>query len=97
RVWQPEIGRMVRILRGFQGVVLATRFSRDGSRLFVADAGGMIRCFDADSDELLHEWQAHSGWVYGLDLAPDGKILASGDSTGQVRLWEPESGRPKEL
>lgn len=87
RVWQPELGRMVRIVRGHEGPVFAVAYSRDGARLFSAGKEGVIRVIDADSDEILHHWPAHEDWIYALALSPGGGTLASGDWTGGVKLW----------
>ncbi|MBI3880847.1 MAG: WD40 repeat domain-containing protein [Verrucomicrobia bacterium] len=87
RVWQPELGRMVRIVRGHEGPVFAVAWSRDGEHLFSAGKEGVIRIIDGDSDEILHHWPAHEDWIYALALSPDGNTLASGDWTGGVKLW----------
>jgi WD40 repeat protein len=74
--------------------VLAVLYSKDGSRLFSAGAEGIVRVIDGDSDRILQSWKAHEGWVYSLALSPDGATLASGDWSGQVKLWESASGKP---
>src|SRR6185503_15970678 len=86
RIWQPEIGRMVRIIRGHRGPVFALAFAPDGLSLFTAGKEGVIRRFDADSDTLLSEWPAHTDWIYALAISPDGAKLASGDWSGKVQL-----------
>jgi WD40 repeat protein len=37
--------------------------------------------------------EGHKEWVQGLDLTPDGKMLISGDDSGQVVLWDCPTGR----
>lgn len=88
RVWQPEIGRMVRIVRRHAGAVFALAYAIDGASLFSAGAEGVIRRIDADSDEILNEWPAHTDWIYSLAISPDGLSLASGDWTGAVKVWD---------
>ena len=97
RVWQPAIGRMVRIVRRHEGRVLALAYAPDGARLFSAGAEGVIRVIDADSDAILGEWAAHDDWVHALAVSPDGKWLATGDWAGNVRLWELGAQRGKRL
>lgn len=88
RIWQPEIGRMVRIIRHHRAPVFALTYATDGRSLFSAGKEGAIRRFDADSDSLLSEWPAHTDWIYALAISPDGSKLASGDWSGKVQLHD---------
>jgi WD40 repeat protein len=87
RIWQPEIGRMVRIIRQHQGSIFALAFAPDGKMLYSAGKEGIVRGLDPDSDTILAHWPAHDDWIYALAVSPDGKMLASGDWAGKVRLW----------
>jgi WD40 repeat protein len=87
RVWQPEIGRMVRIVRGGEGAILAIVYTPDGKTLLTAGTEGSIRVVDADSDTVLRTWRGSKGWVNCLAVSPNGKTIASGDSSGQIRFW----------
>ena len=86
RVWQPAIGRMVRIVRGHGGPVFVVAFSADGRRLYSIGQEGIGRIIDADSDQVLHKWQAHNDWVYAMAVGSNG-LLATGDWGGRVKLW----------
>ena len=86
RVWQPAIGRMVRIVRGHGGPIFAVAFSADGKRLYSIGQEGIGRIIDADSDQVLHKWEAHNDWTYALAVGPNG-LLATGDWRGRVKLW----------
>lgn len=88
RVWQPAIGRMVRIVRGHDGPIFAVAYGKDGQRLYSAGKEGIVRVIDADSDEIVHSWAAHEDWIYGLAISPDGRLLATGDWTGAIKLWD---------
>lgn len=88
RVWQPGLGRMVRIVRGQEGAVLALTWSVDGRWLFSAGRDGVIRCVEGDSDVLRAKWQAQDDWIYALAASPAGERLASGGWGGRVRVDE---------
>jgi WD40 repeat protein len=87
RIWQPQIGRMVRIVRGHNEPVFAVTYSADGSALFSAGKSGVVRRIDVASDEILHEWKASTEPVFSLAISPNGKTLAGGDWLGNVRCW----------
>jgi len=93
RVWQPEIGRMVRIVRHHQGPIFALVYSRDGAQLFSAGKEGIVRVIDSESDAILRQWQAHDDWIYALAISPDGRTLATGDWSGEIKVWEAATGR----
>ncbi len=87
RVWQPAIGRMVRIVRHHDGAVFTLAWHPQGDRLFSASQEGIVRILDADSDSVLHSWQASTDWIYRLALSPDGNHLVTGDWQGTVKVW----------
>ena len=88
RVWQPTVGRMLRIIRNPGGSTLALSYTRDGASIFGAGHDGVLRKWDADSNQLIGEWSGHNDWVYSLAVSPDGKLLASGGWSGTVKLWD---------
>ena len=94
RVWQPAIGRLVRIIRGQEGPVLAVAWSPKQPRLYSAGTEGIVGIIDADSDQLLYQWQAHQDWIYSLAVSADGTRLATADWAGVVKIWDARGGTP---
>jgi WD40 repeat protein len=88
RIWQPGIGRMVRIVRKHEGAIFALAYTSSGVTLFSAGADGVIRAIDADSDQIRFEFKGHDDWIYALAVSPDGKSLVSGDWAGNFKLWQ---------
>jgi WD40 repeat protein len=67
-------------------------FSRDGTRLAIAD-GNLIKIFDATSGDLLLTLTGHQFDVWAIAFSPDAKRLASGGSNdGNVRIWDLSTG-----
>ncbi|HUF61400.1 MAG TPA: WD40 repeat domain-containing protein [Verrucomicrobiales bacterium] len=95
RLWQPETGRMIRIVRHHEGPVLALAWAADGASLFSAGKEGIIRRIDGGSDRIQRQWHAHDDWIYALALSPDGTTLASGDWSGNVRLHDIRPAAPE--
>ncbi len=87
RLWQPGIGRMVRIDRVDAGAVLSVAFSPDGRRLFVGSVDGEVHGLDRDQAERLPERRFGRGWIPALAVSPDGTMLACGSTDGFAGLW----------
>jgi WD40 repeat protein len=84
RIWQPEIGRMVRIVRNHNTDLFAVAYHPSGNWLASGGKDGTIRFIDAQSDQILGEEHAHEDWIYALAFSSDGKLMASGDWSGEV-------------
>lgn len=94
RIWQPAIGRMVRIVRGHEGSVLALAYAPDGGSLYTLGREGILRRFEAGSDRCLWEHRVGGDWGFALAVSPDGGRVASGDAVGGVRVTVVGSGVP---
>jgi WD40 repeat protein/tRNA A-37 threonylcarbamoyl transferase component Bud32 len=81
-VWMRNTGVQV-------GAVL---FSQDGKVLFSGggDAGNPL-AWDPVTGEILARFPpVHTGWVNGLSLSPDGRLLASCGNDAKIVLWNLE-------
>lgn len=84
------------------GVSHAMALNQEGTVLFAGDDLGRVHIWDIARDKTLKVIRAHGRsvndvdvWsVGGLDLAPDGRTLATCGSDGQVRLWSVPGGEP---
>jgi WD40 repeat protein len=106
RVWDWQMGRTVRILRGEvgpgdEGRIFAMVISPDGRRM--AAAGQMtppghkqqrIRIYDLDTGELVQVLAGHKGKVVALAFSPDGTRLLSGSQDRTALLWDLATARP---
>ncbi len=64
-------------------------FSPDGRRL-ASNTLGNILLFKITErgGELERQLDGGDGWINSIDFSPDGGLLAAGDSTGTVRVWD---------
>jgi WD40 repeat protein len=65
------------------------------SQYFVsAGSEGGVAWWDISSHKLLKSVKAHEAEIGGLAISADGKLVASGDWNGKIRLWDPDQMRP---
>jgi WD40 repeat protein len=88
------------------GGVNELAFSPDGKTLATADADGTVGLWDPATGKPLRGpllaftsplgvMNGTDGGVWDVAFSPDGKILASADADGRVRLWDPLTGKPR--
>jgi hypothetical protein len=91
RLWQLPDGRVTRTVGPAAGPVVALRWSPDGRRLYSCGEETSIRIDPADGAPLVL-WKTVEGWNTALAVNPNGRFVASGDSSGRVCLWNAEAG-----
>jgi len=94
-VWTVPDGRLVARRSLSTRETYAARFLPDGRTLAVA-ADGQVLFWDFVKDEERRRIEGLAERVYGLDLAPSGSLLATGDVQGRVQLWDALSGTLKQ-
>ena len=67
-------------------------FSLDGQKMYAATNESTVVVFSTADGSRLDTFEADPNFVQGVDLSPDGTILASGAANGSVRLFDPEAG-----
>ncbi|MGF1459180.1 MAG: protein kinase [Leptolyngbyaceae cyanobacterium] len=64
------------------------QFDRVGRSLWIADTAGSIHRWDGGSGQHRQTWQAHADAITCFALSQASQTLASGDTQGQVKLWD---------
>jgi WD40 repeat protein len=90
RLWNPATGEAVRTIPAGIGVD-ALAYSPDG-KLIAGAISDTVGLWDAGSGALLQSLTGHTGRVYSVAFAPNGRYLATAAWDHTVRLWNPRSG-----
>jgi WD40 repeat protein len=64
------------------------RITRVGDELDIVLASDLTT-----TGQLLHELKRHTDWIYALRFSPDGLLLATGDRSNGLFVWETDTGR----
>lgn len=100
KIWDAETGRELYTLGRHADPVRNVAFSPGGMRL--ASSSSPKSRFSPNRDPDVRVWDLkarrvvctlpHEFGAVGLAFSPDGKVLATGDETGNIRLWDALSG-----
>ncbi len=92
RLWDLQLGVVIRVFEGHTGTVRAAAFTADGQSLVSASEDRKLIVWDVGSGNPKRILSGHTLAVQGIALSADGKTLASVSEDGTVRRWDMEQG-----
>ncbi|MCL4875036.1 MAG: protein kinase [Anaerolineae bacterium] len=107
RLWNPETGDELMVIRGHTGAIFEAKFSWNDT--FIVSASGSLdrtaRVWDItkeddpateENEQQIFISERHGGWVRSVDFSPDGAVVVSSSwdqtSGGSLRLWDVATG-----
>lgn len=73
-------------------IVRAVVFDKRG-RMYTASDDKAIKIWNASNQQIIRTLNKHTGWIYGLAISPDDRMLASASGDKTVILWSLPAGR----
>jgi outer membrane protein assembly factor BamB len=64
----------------------------DQGQVFAASADGLVKQFNLETLTEVRSYLGHQDWVYALDFNAAVNRLATGDYSGEVRIWDTTTG-----
>jgi WD40 repeat protein len=96
-LWDVNVERSRRTLKGHSGNVTCAALSDDGKTLATGGADKTIRLWDTRTWELKSTLSGHTGLIRCLAFAPKEATLASASDDWTVRLWDLAAGKEKRV
>ncbi|KAL2759161.1 hypothetical protein ACRALDRAFT_1080693 [Sodiomyces alcalophilus JCM 7366] len=94
RVWMQDHASAQRLLVGHDTSLSAIAWHPNGTYVFTAsdETDKSIRMWSVITGSCVRVFTGHTDYVSSLVCAPNGKILASGDTGGNIIFWDLEKG-----
>ncbi len=90
-IWDIAERKVLHRLTGHTDAIYNVGFTPDGKRVVTGSHDNDLRLWRVTDGTQIARMSGHQDKIYGIAVAPDGTI-ASGDLSGEVRLWNGENG-----
>lgn len=86
-LWNLPTGKLIQKLGGFPSMVESVAFTADGSNLVAGSRDGTLRFYPTTSYVSIIQFNSPGG-ISSMAVSPDGGLLATGNSNGDVYVWK---------
>ena len=77
---------------GHAHTVTSLAVSPKNDLIVSGDLFGMIKVWDMETSQFLHDLRGHTSVVYSVSFSPDGCRVVSGSQDGTAKIWDTETG-----
>jgi WD40 repeat protein len=93
-IWDVESRTLVHRLLGHTAAIYGVAFMQDGQRAVTASEDTTLRLWRVGDGGLIANLTGHAGYIrHGLAVRSSDSMIASGDATGEIRLWDGNTGQ----
>ena len=93
-LWDPIKGSLIRHIERQEREVLCVNLD-PMSPITAASVNNLIKLFDARSGQFLSALHGHRSRVYGASFSRDGTLLAAGERSGAIIVWDMKREAPR--
>lgn len=94
RVWEPNTGTCLHIIREHESWVRSVAFSPTGSSFATASGDLTVRIWETGTGKCLRILRGHSQPPCSVAFSPDGNLFATGSYDLTIRLWDTTTWEP---
>src|SRR5262249_7261825 len=87
RIWDPNNGTLILVLKGHRGGIRSLAFTSDARRLVSAGNDGTLRLWDTGSGQEVLSLKLQDNYADAVAFSPDGSLVAA-PSGAVVQIWD---------
>jgi WD40 repeat protein len=91
-LWSPT-GQQLATLQDNGREVLSVAWSPDGTKIASANVSGIVRTWNASTNQVIQTFSGHTDIVYSVAWSPDGTKIASASGDKTIRIWDTATGQ----
>lgn len=89
QIWDLKLPKvkLLRTVEAHQGAARFVRVNQEGTQFATCGNDLLVKVWNLEDGELLHEFAGHERHVYGVDFHPQGSHVVSQDLMGNIHVW----------
>ena len=87
----------MRTIANFNRPVTALSFVGETDQIVSACGDKVVRMHNAANGGLIRSFQGSASWLHCLSVTPDNAVIAAGNATGTVHLWNGTNGQSRHV
>lgn len=87
KIWDAETGTLKSVLNDMSPVY-SLALSPDGQLIALGSVNGDASLWNLQSEEVVHRFSGHGGWVTSVAFSSDGRYLTTSGADGKTLVWD---------